>query len=329
MMRRREFLTLLGGTVAVSSVARPCVVRGQGMPVIGVLSSASSRDYGPMIATFKKSLGEAGFVDGQNVKIEYLWADEQYDRLPALAADLVQRQVSLILAATTPAAIAAKPATQTIPIVFAIGGDPVRTGLVTSLSRPGGNLTGAAHINVETAPKRLELVHELLPTKKIVGLLLNPTNPVAESVAADVQFAGGSLKLELKVFHARSDEEVDRVFASLPEMKVGGLVIGTDPFFTSRAGKLGALSLRSVMPAIYQYREFVAAGGVMSYGGSITDSYRQAGLYAGRILKGEKPADLPVQLSTKVELLFNLKSAKQLGLNAPLSLLGRADEVIE
>jgi putative ABC transport system substrate-binding protein len=329
MMQRREFIALLGGAVAGSSAARPFAAHAQAMPVIGVLSSASSHDYGPMIAAFKKSLGEAGYVDGQNVKIEYLWADEQYDRLPALAAELVHRQVSLILAATTPAAIAAKPVTQTIPIVFAIGGDPVRTGLVASLSRPGGNLTGAAHINVETAPKRLELVHELMPAAKVVGLLLNPTNPVTPSVAATVQVAAGSLGLELKVLHAHSDEEIDRAFASLPEMKAGALVIGTDPFFTSRAAQLGVLSLRLAMPAIYQYREFVEAGGVMSYGGSITDSYRHAGLYAGRILKGEKPADLPIQLSTRVELFFNLKSAKQLGINAPLSLLGRADEVIE
>ena len=329
MMRRREFITLLGGAAAASSVARPFAARAQTMPVIGVLSSGSSHDYGPMIAAFKQSLGEAGYVDGHNVKIEYRWADEQYDRLPALAVDLVSRQVSLILAATTPAAIAAKPATQSIPIVFAIGGDPVRTGLVVSLSRPGGNLTGAAHVNVETAPKRLELLHELMPEEKVIGLLLNPTNPVTQSVAMAVQTAAGSLGLELKVFHARSDDEVDRVFASLLDMKVGALVIGTDPFFTSRAEKLGAMSLASRIPAIYQYREFIVAGGVMSYGGSITDSYRRAGLYAGRILKGEKPADLPVQLSTKVELFFNLKSAKQLGLNAPISLLGRADEVIE
>jgi len=329
MMRRREFITLLGGAAAGSAVTRPFAARAQAIPVIGVLSSASSHDYGPMIAAFKQSLGEAGYVDGRNVKIEYRWADEQYDRLPELAADLVRRQVSLILAAATPAAITAKPATQTIPIVFAIGGDPVRTGLVVSLSRPGGNLTGAAHVNVETAPKRLELMHELMPEAKIIGLLLNPTNPVAQSVAAAVQTAAGTLGLELKVLHAHSDEEIDRVFASLPEMNVGALVIGTDPFFTSRAGQLGALSLRSAMPAIYQYREFTMGGGVMSYGGSITESYRHAGLYAGRILKGEKPADLPVQLSTKVELIFNLKSARQLGLDAPLALLGRADEVIE
>jgi putative ABC transport system substrate-binding protein len=329
-MERREFVMLLAGTVAVSYVSWPLAARAQQpMPVIGLLSSASSRDYAPMIAEFRKSLAETGFVEGQNVKIEYVWADGRYDRLPALAADLVRRQVNLIVAAGTPGALALKPATATIPIVFAIGGDPVRTGLVDSLSRPGGNLTGAAHINVETAPKRLELLHELMPQEKILGLLVNPTNPVAESVVPAVQAAAGSLGVELKVVHARSDEEIDAMFASLPGMRVGALVIGTDPFFTSRTEKLGAMSLRLAMPAIYQYREFAAAGGVMSYGGSIIDSYHHAGLYAGRILKGERPGDLPVQLSTKIELFFNLKSAKALGLTVPLPLIGRADEVIE
>ena len=282
-----------------------------------------------MLAAFKKSLGEAGYVEGQNVKIEYAWADEQYDRLPALAADLVRRRMNVIVAVSTPAALALKPATTTIPIVFAIGGDPVRSGLVDSLSRPAGNLTGAAHVSVETTPKRLELLHELTPLAQIIGLLINPTNPLAKSVAEAVQAAAGSLGLDLEVLHARSDEEIDAAFARLPGLRVGALVIGTDPFFTSRAEKLGAMSLRLAMPAIYQYREFAAAGGVMSYGGSIADSYRQAGLYTGRILKGEKPGDLPVQLSTKVELFFNLKSAKALGLTVPLPLFGRADEVIE
>jgi len=294
-MKRREFITLLGGMAAASSGFWPLAARAQAaMPVIGVISSASSRDYVPMLAAFRKALGETGFVEGQNVKIEYVWADEQYDRLPALAADLVHRQVSLIVAAATPAALAAKPATSTIPIVFAIGGDPVQTGLVESLSRPGGNLTGAAHINVETAPKRLELMHELMPAEKVLGLLLNPTNPVASSVAAGVQAAATSLGLELKVVHAHTEEDLDAVFASLRGMRVGALVIGTDPFFTSRSEELGALSLRLAIPAIYQYRAFAEAGGVMSYGGSITDSYRHAGIYAGRILKGEKPGDLPV-----------------------------------
>jgi putative ABC transport system substrate-binding protein len=325
-VQRREFI----GALAATAAALPLVARAQqAMPIIGILSSASSRDYAPMIMAFRKGLGEAGFVEDQNVKIEYFWADEQYDRLPALAADLVRHQVSVIVAATTPAALALKPATAAIPIVFAIGGDPVQTGLVDSLSRPGGNLTGAAHINVETAPKRLELMHELMPNTKIVGLLVNPTNPVAKSVVPAVQAAAASLGLGLQIVSARSDQELDVTFASLPELGAGALIIGTDPFFTSRAEKLGATSLRLAMPAIYQYREFIAAGGVMSYGGSIVDSYHHAGLYAGRILKGEKPADLPVQLSTKVELFLNLRSAKALGLSVPLSLLGRADEVIE
>jgi len=324
-MRRRRFIAGLGGTVAWSLAARA----QQAMPVVGLLSSASSRDYGQMIAAFQKSLGEAGFVEGQNVKFEYVWADEHYDRLPALAADLVRRQVNVIVAATTPAALALKPATTNIPIVFAIGGDPVRTGLVDSLSHPGGNLTGAAHINVETAPKRLELLHELMPMGKVIGLLVNPTNPLAKSVVATVQAAASSLGIELRVVQAHNDDEIDAVFASLPGLGIGALVIGTDPFFTSRAEKLGATSLRLAVPAIYQYREFTVAGGVMSYGGSIVDSYRHAGLYVGRILKGEKPADLPVQLTTKVELLLNLTSAKTLGLAVPLPLIGRADEVIE
>jgi len=325
-MRRREFFAALGGT----AITWPFAARAQqAMPVVGLLSSASSHDYVPMIAEFRKSLGEAGFVEGRNVKIEYVWADEQYDRLPALAADLVRRQVNVIVAATTPAALALKPATATIPIVFAIGGDPVRTGLVDSLSRPGGNLTGAAHVNAETAPKRLELLHELTPKEKVVGLLVNPTNPLAKSVVPAVQAAAGTLGLELQVVYAGSDREMEAAFASLPGLHVGALVIGTDPFFTSRAEKLGATSLRLGIPAIYQYREFTAAGGVMSYGGSIVDSYRQAGVYVGRILKGEKPGDLPVQLSTKVELFLNLNSARALGLTVPLPLLGRADEVIE
>lgn len=325
-MRRREFIAALSAAAVVWPLAAGAQ---QAMPVVGLLSSASSRDYVPMIAAFRKSLGEAGFVEGRNVKIEYVWADEQYDRLPTLAANLVSHQVSVIVAASTPAALALKPATTTIPIVFAIGGDPVRTGLVDSLSHPGGNITGAAHINVETAPKRLELMHELMPDVKIAGLLVNPTNPLAKSVESAVLAAAGSLGLALQVAHARSDEELDTTFASLRGLGVGALVIGTDPLFTSRAEKLGAMSLRLKMPAIYQYREFTAAGGVMSYGGSILDSYRHAGVYVGRILRGEKPGDLPVQLSTRVELFVNLKSAKALDLSVPLPLLGRADEVIE
>lgn len=324
-MRRREFITLLGGTALVPFAAGA----QQPMPVIGLLSSASSNDYALMIAAFKKSLAEVGFVEERNVRIEYLWADEQYDRLPALAADLVRRQVNVIVAATTPAALALKSATATIPIVFAIGGDPVRTGLVESLNQPGGNLTGAAHINVETAPKRLELMHELRPSAKTVGLLLNPSNPVAASVSDEVKKAADTLGTKLLVVQASDDQGIDRVFDDLVGMQASALVIGTDPLFTSRTRKLAANALRSNMPAIYQYHEFVDAGGLMSYGGSITDSYHRAGVYVGRILKGEKPADLPVQLSTKVEFFLNLRTAKLLGLSVPLSLTGRADEVIE
>src|SRR3981081_1109100 len=273
-MRRREFIRLVGGVAATL----PLAARAQpSMPVIGLLSSASSNDYAPMIAAFRKSLSEAGYVEGRSVAIEYLWADDQYERLPALAVDLVRRQVTLCAAAPPPAALAVKSATKTIPIVFAIGGDPVRTGLVDSLSRPGGNLTGAAHINVGTAPKRLDLMHERMPNEKIAGLLVNPTNPLAKSVVLAVQAAASTLGLELQVVYARSDEELDAAFASLPGLGVGALVIGTEPFFTSRAEKLGATSLRLAMPAIYQYREFTVAGGVMSYGGSIVDSYRHAG----------------------------------------------------
>ena len=296
-MQRREFITVLSGAAAWSLSAQ---AQQAAVPVIGLLSSASSHDYEPMIATFRKALGETGFIEGKNVRIEYRWADEHYDRLPALANDLVRDQVALILAASTPAALAAKPVTKTIPIVFAIGGDPVRTGLVESLSRPAGNLTGAAHINVETAPKRLELMHELLPAQELVGLLINPTNPLSESVAAEVRTAANSLRLKLQVVQAHTDAEINTVFESLSELKVGALVIGTDPFFTSRAEKLAVLSLSMKVPSIYQYRTFTEAGGIMSYGGSISDSYYHAGLYAGRILKGEKPADLPVQLTTKL-----------------------------
>jgi len=233
------------------------------------------------------------------------------------------------VAATPPAAIAVKPATNTIPIVFAIGGDPERTGLVGSLNHPGGNLTGAAHINVDAAPKRFEIMHELLPSAKAIGLLVNPTNPLVPSVIEGVSAGAVALGIELRIMRASSDEEIDRAFAEALAMKLPGLVIGTDPSFTERSAKLAVASLGAAIPAIYQYREFTTAGGIMSYGGSITDSYYKAGHYAARILKGEKPGDLPVQLSSKVELFVNLKSAKQLGLNVPLALLGRADEVIE
>jgi putative ABC transport system substrate-binding protein len=308
----------------------PFAARGQqAVPVIGVLSSASSGDYAAGLAAFHGGLRESGYVDGQNVKLEYVYADEQYDRLPELAANLARRQVSVIIAVATPAALALKSAGTTTPIVFAISGDPVSTGLVESLNRPAGNFTGAAHLNVEIAPKRLELLHELLPSEKVMALLVNPTNPITRSVSAEVNRAATALGIELRVIQARDEDEIDRAVVALRDMKVGALVIGTDPLFTSRAEKIGGLSLRAKMPAIYQYREFVAGGGLMSYGGNNTDSYCHAGIYAGRILKGEKPANLPVQLSTKVQFFLNLKSARQLGLSVPLSLSGRADEVVE
>ena len=323
-MRRRQLLAAFG------AVMLPFTVQAQQpVSVVGLLSSGSSHDYALMIEAFRKSLHGAGFIEGQNLKIEYVWADERYDRLPALAADLARRKVNAIVAVTTPAALALKTATTTLPIVFAIGGDPVRSGLVESLSRPGGNLTGAAHLSAETAPKRLELLHELMPGEKIVGLLVNPTNPLTASVISSVETTARKFGLSLQIVHARNDEELDSAFSRLATLRVGGLVIGTDPFFTSRSEKLGTTSLGLSLPAIYQYREFTAAGGVMSYGGSILDSYHQAGLYVGRILKGERPGDLPVHLSTRVELFLNLKAAKALGLTVPLPLLGRADEVIE
>jgi putative tryptophan/tyrosine transport system substrate-binding protein len=324
-MRRREFITLLGGAALAPSAARA----QQPMPVIGVLSSASSGDYAAGLAALKNGLRESGYIDGQSVRIEYVFANEQYDRLPELAAELARRPVNLIVAMATPAALALKSGVTTTPILFGISGDPVRTGLVQSLNKPGGNITGAAHMNVEIGPKRIELLHEVLPAAKRIALLVNPTNPVSQSVSSEMKSASAGLGIELEVIRAHDDEEINRAFAGLAGLKVGGLVIGTDPFFTSRAEKMGGLSLTAKLPAIYQYREFIAGGGLMSYGGDNTDSYYHVGLYAGRILKGEKPANLPVQLSTKVQLFLNLKTAKLLGLSVPLALSGRADEVIE
>jgi putative ABC transport system substrate-binding protein len=275
-------------------------------------------------------LKETGYVDGHNVAIEYRWAEGRNDRLPSFVADLVQRKVNVIAATTTAAALAAKAATTTIPIVFETTADPVQLGLVASLNRPGGNVTGVTQTNMEIAPKRLELLHELVPTASVMALLVNPTDPaLAESATKELQEAASILGLKLHVMQASTDRDFDAVFAKLIQLRAGGLVIGSDPFFTSRSQQLAKLTVDHAVPAVYQFREFAVAGGLLSYGAAITDAYRLAGNYTGRVLRGDKPADLPVQQATKVEMIINLKTAKALGLNVPNPLIGRADEVIE
>ena len=325
-MRRRDFITLLGGAVGLPVAAR---AQQQGMPVIGFLSSASAEAWKPFVSAYRSGLSESGFVEGRNVAIEYRWADEHYDRLPALAAELVHRHVAVIAAATTVAALAAKAATATIPIVFETVGDPVRLGLVPSLNRPGSNVTGVTQTNVEIEPKRLELLHELLPTTRVMAVLVNPADPLTENPLKEAQSAARILGLELHVLNASTEHDFDAVFAKLIQLRAGGLAISTNVLFTGRAKELGALAARQAVPAIYKGREFTAAGGLMSYGTDPTDAYRIAGVYTGRILKGEKPADLPVQQVSKVELIINLKTAKALGITFPITLLGRADKVIE
>jgi putative ABC transport system substrate-binding protein len=329
-MRRREVIALLGAG-AVSSLIRPRAARAQqpALPVVGMLNSATPRTYASRVAAFLQGLSETGYAEGKTVTIEYRWAEDHYDRLPSLAAELVHRQVNVIAAITTPAALAVKAASTAIPTVFEVGGDPVELGLVASLSRPGGSVTGVSLLNAELGPKRLELLHELVPTAATVAALLNPANPNTGPLSKDLQAAAHSMGLALHIVHARGEGDFDAAFQTIGQLHAGALFIGTDPLFNGHSGELAALALRLGIPAIYQYRDFAAAGGLLSYGGSFTEPLHLVGMYTGRVLKGEKPADLPVQQSTKVELYINLKTAKALDLAVPLTLFGRADELIE
>ena len=327
-MRRREFIK----AATASAVAWPLAARAQqsARPVLGFVNVASAKNFTRPLSAFLKGLGETGYVDGQNVAIEYRWAEGKNDRLPSFVADLIERKVKVIAATSTPAAIVAKAATTTIPIVFTTADDPVRLGLVTSLNRPGGNVTGATQATVEVAPKQLQLLHELVPTANVMALLVNPASPtLADSSTRALQAAARTLGLNLHVLNASTEGEFDGVFAKLIQLRAGGLVIGSDPFFTSRTEQLAALAVHHAVPAVYHWREFAVAGGLVSYGAAVTDVYRLAGNYAGRILKGDKPADLPVQQVTKVEMHINQKTAKALGLTVPQALLSRADDVIE
>ena len=326
-MRRREFIAMLGGV----AVAWPRAAHAQqpAMPVIGFLDGASPEGRAPMMTAFRQGLKEAGYVEGHNAAIEYRWAEGHYDRLPALAADLVRRQVAEIVTVGTPAALAAKAASSTIPIVIGVGVDPVQIGLVASLNRPGGNVTGLAGLAVEVAAKQLEVLHELLRTSAAVALLVNPNNPVTEPETKVMRDAARSLGLQLHVLDASTKGEIDAAFEKLIELRAGALIVSVDTFLTSQRDQIVALAARHAVPAIYGVRVFPVAGGLMSYGIDLDDGYRQLGIYAGKILKGAKPADLPVQRAVRVEFVINLKTAKTLGLTFPITLLGRADEVIE
>ena len=328
-MRRREFITLLGGTAATWSLA----ARAQqpAPPVVGFFGGdLPSLITAELVRAFRQGLKETGFVEGQNLVVEYRWTEGHNDRLSAFASDLVRRQVAVIVAITTPSALAAKEATATIPIVFFVAGDPVELGLVTRLNRPGGNLTGMTTLTLEVASKWLELLHELMPAASAFALLINPTSPALAAIQSrDLEAAARNLGVQLHLLEASTDRDFDAAFAKAVQLRSAGLVISSDLYFYSRSEQLAALARRYAVPAICGFPDFATAGGLMSYGANFPDAHRQVGVYTGRVLKGEKPADLPVQQATKVELIINLKTAKALGLTVPLPLLGRADEVIE